>query len=731
VSFTGSDNLSSQASEAQAAHWTNYTFNGVAADIFVDPTNATLGSRDYTLKAGSVAIDNGTTGICTSADTSANRCASQLTLTSYLGSSVDQGAYETDAPVTAQVILQLPVDSDFVDLSTLSNDGTGTSVDFDAVNFTEGTGSALFNSATDKLVVPLTGAAINKGLTLFVQPKYAVLGDTQYIYGASSDITSFADRIQLWVNSSGFLVVGMGDNHNALITNFAVAAANWYSFTLVIHPPSTVGGSSGSFDLYSGNILLGQGVYKGLSTIPATITFGNNGVTQVDGWGVAGDGQIDNIWGWNSALTAAEVAAHYALYSLEPDPNTDPLDFVNLTIGNISASVVSGEISSGADPAICSPLTNVQVTCNGVAKTETTCQVSLDSSPVLTITLSAACQAGDVVELSVTGYDDPWTVDNNIVGPTVPLVMNFCQTSITGLQVTCELNGVPDSSVCQDLSKYRIRDNCVLQTISACSLSTTGRGQLQLTRALPPTSGSVAVDLLYLPSDQLISITNLYDTESLPPEEPSPTGVNQHGWHYRPVGKNDNVYFIGASNTTGSVAAGGSIGARIAVANESGAQVSGIGYTLYCAKRAAGADTFGDMTRVQGGMTTDPYNTIGLRYDPATPDKLADNASLAKRAIALGSLDDSGIRRYRRQASPTTAYVLADDAQMEEEHAIQVMPGVEVGTMYVCRLYDSLGVALSNYDGLTNCVQGAGSYAQDEVPCGAPFIVRNPIFWRY
>jgi hypothetical protein len=348
----------------------------------------------------------------------------------------------------------------------------------------------------------------------------------------------------------------------------------------------------------------------------------------------------------------------------------------------------------------------------------------------LTITLAAACLSTDVVQLTIAGYDNPWDVQNVIAPGPVALHFERCETDTTGLKVTCTLNGVPDVSVCHDLTAFRVRDECLAKTVVACSVNTTGRGELQITRAVPPASGSTAIDLLYFPSDQMIEVTNQYDPNNLPPDEPPTTGVNQHGWHFRGVGKDDAVFFVGAANSTGSVVAGGSIGARVSVANESGAQVSGIRYTLYCARQLP-SEGFSDMTRVEGGTAADAYNSIGLRYDPASTEKIADDTPLAKRAIPLNGLSDSGHRIYRRQASSQRTYVLNDDQQMEEEHAIQVQPGTPLGTRYVCRLFDGFGVALNNYDGAGGCIQGSTNYDPGDIPCGAPFTVRRPIFWRF
>jgi hypothetical protein len=99
----------------------NNVTTGTPTAIWVDPTNATLATRDYRLRAGSPAIDAGTTSICTAADVSANRCAATVTLSSFTGSAPDQGAYEYGAAAPEYAIDQLVFQDDFARSTLGSN----------------------------------------------------------------------------------------------------------------------------------------------------------------------------------------------------------------------------------------------------------------------------------------------------------------------------------------------------------------------------------------------------------------------------------------------------------------------------------------------------------------------------------------------------------------------------------------------------------------------------------
>jgi parallel beta-helix repeat protein len=718
-----SDLLSSDASEPNATACTNLTLNAVDTDVWEDPTHVTLASRNYALKAGSVALDNGTSAICTSTDTSANRCTPVLTLAGYSGSAPDQGAIEaTGMPIGPQTIADLALDTNATDTTSWGNSGTATSITWDSTNKVEGAGSASFNAASDRITLPLQGASPDgtfRGLSVRLSGRRETLGALRYLFGHSSSATSYADRIQLKVATTDRLAVGLGDQKDLLTTTFTVAVDTWYRVALVVHP-GTAGGGGGLFEVYADGGLVGSGSYTGLSQFGATATIGNNGVGQNESWAGGGTGQIDKVIVDNYALTAAEIAADCDLYCAEP-AQADPLELGGCFIGVVSNSVINCEILAGADPAICSPLSNYQVTYDAVAQTESACTVTGTASPELRLTLAAAAQAGQVVELTISDFDDPFDVLNQINAPPGPLVMVNGQSSVDGLTEVITLAApLPSPTVCATLSDFRLRDNCVETPLTGCSLS---GNVLQLTRAVPPVDATVSIDVTYFPTDQRLGLTNLYDPGT------GVADIHQRQWRMRPVGADDATRYEGRPNGWGSTSSPGSIGIRFGVTNESGATVDALGFNLHCARQLSG-QPYSLFQRVMGGLVSDPYNSLGLRYDPG-PGGIADNTVLATVALPLGAgISAHANRRYRRQVSSTVRYTVPTMEQLEEEHAVQVQGGQALGTNYVCRLYNTDDVPLASYAGVSGCVSGEGPYVVGQVPCGAPFTIAAPSWQR-
>lgn len=730
-------NVSSNAGEPTATVCTNWTFNALAPNVWVDPDHPTLASRDFRLLTSpvvSVAIDNGTTQICTSANTSANLCTPTLTLTGHIGAGRDQGAHESSAtPVLAgQLIADYDLDSDFLDLTALDNDGDGVGVTFDTTNKIQGAGAALFDAPTDYITIPLNGLSLSQGLTIALSGRVTALGDLTYLFGHSSISPSYGDRIQIKKEASDSLVIGLGSNRNALITSVKPVLNAFERYGLVIHPPNASGG--GSFQVYHQGALVGSGTYTGLSQLGSDAVIGNNAGYNGEGWG----GQIDKVRIWNHPRTASQMSADCDTFCTDvPDPG-ETFELGSCTIGDIGPDVLNCSIVSGAQSQVCDTIEDFQVTCGGVAKTETACTVSSALDPKLRLTLSTPCAAGEEVILTYANAPDPIEVSNVIDPSCSPMQLDACGTSASGLQINCILLTPPCQSTCPPLNDFVARDACVPQTLTACALNIPG-GTIQLTRQQPPASPQTELDLIVLSTDQRLAVQNNFnqgapDLED-PEPDPDPEGENppvdalsQPHWRFRPVGLSDTTLFDGRVNTPGRVPSPGTLGLRLAITNQSGSAIGALRTGLMCSRQLPGG-TFNAFVRVDGGTDTDPYNSIGLRYDPEHPFGLADGTQLSGAALPLGGLTENTNHRYRRRGQSDVAHNLDDNSQVEEEHALQLTSGIPLGTTYVCRVTDFAGNQFDAYGGLPGCIQPDRTFGTGEHPCGARFVVGAPRRW--
>lgn len=720
-SWACSHNLVGTASLPTAVACTTSTFNATHTQTWVDATNATLAGRNYALVTSptpSPALDNGTAAVCSSTDTGANRCSPGLTLSGFQGAGVDQGAIEVNAPVVNQLIGVYGLNNAVTDASAQGNDGTATSVDFDATNTAEGSHSALFNDANDRISIPLKGYDLMRGLTIALFGRVEALGSLRFMFGHTASAPGWTHRIQMKLDAQNRYFLGIGDTRDALVTSFTAAAERWYLYGLVLHASATDG--TVAYDAYVDGVKVGSGTAHGLSVLAETARLGSDGSdTGAGGWGLAGNAQLDDVRVWNYPKTAAEMAEDCDARCVTPPPPGEALDISGCAIGTVSNQVVDCVIDTGATTAICSPLSNWQVTCGGVAQTETSCSVTGVTPPHLRVNLSAACAAGEEVVLTYATSEDPFPVANLIQVPCGTMDMLSCETSVNGLTVECLLRRPPCG--CPLLTNFRLRDDCMTKALTACALTPM---RLQLTRATPPAVGAV-LDLLYLPTDQRLEVTNAFDPNAPPPEDPPTTGMHQPQWRFRPVGRSDATPYDGLPATPGAVASPGALGARLAVANQSGATVTGLKTSLWASRRLPGGN-FSAFVRVEGGTEADAFNSLGLRYDPPAPYKIADNASLPVAALPLAGLTERAAHRYRRSAQAATAYTLSDDEQVEEEHAVELSPGVPLETAYVLRLRDHAGVSFADYAGVVGCTNDPEPFGPGDTPCGALFVVRPP-----
>jgi hypothetical protein len=67
--------------------------SGTDTNIFIDPTNSTLGLRNYALKAGSAVLNAGTRAICTQLDINGGFCSTLLTVPA-VGAGKNQGTFK-------------------------------------------------------------------------------------------------------------------------------------------------------------------------------------------------------------------------------------------------------------------------------------------------------------------------------------------------------------------------------------------------------------------------------------------------------------------------------------------------------------------------------------------------------------------------------------------------------------------------------------------------------------
>jgi Concanavalin A-like lectin/glucanases superfamily/Right handed beta helix region len=205
------------------------------------------------------------------------------------GPAYDIGAYElTQLPPTAA---EFPLETDALDDSGHGHHGTNTGVTFDL------SGAAVYDSAYDNIVFPTAGLDADAfTITAWVNPAGFVR--TQYVVGAAT--RGWNNRIQLWMKPGvPQLNLGLGNNHNLALNLHRFAVGAWAHVALVY--------DNGQWAVFVDGVEAGSGVATGLTQMAATMTIGNDNITQNEGW----QGLLRDVRVYALALTSEEVHMDY------------------------------------------------------------------------------------------------------------------------------------------------------------------------------------------------------------------------------------------------------------------------------------------------------------------------------------------------------------------------------------------------------------------------------------
>jgi hypothetical protein len=705
------NNLSSDA--ADSTKCTAGTFNGISTNIWVDPNHATPASADFTLKAGSPAINNGIAAVATSADVGAGRAVQAVTLTGCVGAACDQGAYESSGASPSQLIVDLGGNSNCTDGSTLANNCTLVGADFDTTNKIEGTAAFNFDAVGERVTVPLNGFN-RSAFTIAVSARATAYGGTRpsYILGHSCTTPNFSCRIQLKLESSGTVAVGLGGNPQAAsnILGGPMPLNTFLRFVLVMQEGTTAG--AGTAKVYVDNVLKSTITYTSLTQIDPSLELGNNDGPNQEGW----IGEIDKLRIANYAWTPAEISSDCTSFCAAAGGPFDPLAFDRCTIGNINDVTIHCPLEVNPDPAICGTLANFDVWYGGkfdnngdpvTPLTPTACSLTGTAFKTLTLTMATSPGAGVLVELAYPPTEATVTVENVIDPPTDILILSNCGTDSTGIIISCVVAGKPPLSLVQ-LNNFLVEDTTstgacsVVPLLNLALTHGTTDSVLTLQRAIAPVAASVAISLTVINENTSYPVVNNFGAAA------PAGGLSQDASRCRADGRTTASKFQGAPNTTCAVTSPGRVNVQLAIANQSGANLT-VQTRHACARDNGGG--FGSFVL----LAATNFNSIGLRYAPASASSLPDRTPLpSNTGFELAGLTFvSGL--LRRTSQPFT-FTLANNQYTLEEVSVELQPSIPLGTRFVCRAVDVTGTAFPTYVGEAGCGANCGAILEVSRP---------------
>jgi hypothetical protein len=158
-------------------------------------------------------------------------------------------------------------------------------------------GALQFNGTTQAVRIPTTAMKAKCGtVSMWVRP--SGFNAAGYLLGHC--LVDWSNRIQLYLNSSGALGLGLGNNHS-LNTGITTLAVNtWYNVVLTW--------DGANYVVYVNGASKASGTYSGLVGLASTIDIGNDD-TYVHNEGF--NGTIDEVQVYNRAVTAAEATGLY------------------------------------------------------------------------------------------------------------------------------------------------------------------------------------------------------------------------------------------------------------------------------------------------------------------------------------------------------------------------------------------------------------------------------------
>ena len=320
-------------------------------------------------------------------------------------------------PVTPTTLLRL--NNDAQDASGQGHHGTNTGVTFDATNKVEGSHAGIWDTTTDRLTIPMTDFLNPNQLTIAVNVRPTSFGGAlQYIVGHTTT-PIFANRIQLCVNATGMLGLGLGSSPGCAL-NPAVrqlVVNTWYYLALRLD------NTAYTLEVVShadGVVHRTSGTYTGLTTLAAVLTLGNNQGGNTQGW----MGQMDALTVSARVWTDAEVEADCDLVvpgGCDTTPPTfDPLIMDTGVHGDGALSPANTRVVvttiGVADPAVCTDHDPFFYTYAGVREPVISC--SLTAS---TLTLLVASPPPSPATVLALKYQ-PTGQQISVVNQTVPEV---------------------------------------------------------------------------------------------------------------------------------------------------------------------------------------------------------------------------------------------------------------------------------------------------------------------
>ena len=125
-------------------------------------------------------------------------------------------------------------------------------------------------------------------------------GQTRYFFGHTT-IPPWGSRIQLYMDGDDTVLdLGLGDSHNRMKDIMALETETWYHIALTW--------DAGSYAVYVNGQVAAADAYAGLDSFNSVADIGNDGRTdetdRIEGFA----GLLDEVYIYDRALTAAQVA---------------------------------------------------------------------------------------------------------------------------------------------------------------------------------------------------------------------------------------------------------------------------------------------------------------------------------------------------------------------------------------------------------------------------------------